>query len=371
MASRHSGFTASGQIDFSGTNHGGIRLNSLTTTQRDALIATAGLVIFNSTTNTVQAYNGTSWADVGSGAGGSTAWGGITGTLSSQTDLQTALDAKQGLDATLTGLAAYNTNGLLTQTAADTFTGRTITGTANQITVTNGDGVAGNPTLALPQDIATSSTPTFAAAKLGSLKDSSANTSATLTATASAVNYFDFANAATAGRPTFSVAGSDTNIDMLIKSKGTGSVVFRPGSDGNAAFQLQKAGGSAYFRADSSNSRISVGGTAAPHSTVDVSAGSFAAALVSKTAAYTATATDHTILGDATTAAFNVTLPTAVGITGRIYFVKKTDVSANAVTIATTSSQTIDGTTTKALTTQYAAYQVQSDGANWQIVGKV
>src|SRR3990167_6781988 len=56
----------------------------------------------------------------------------------------------QDLDATLTALAAYNTNGLLTQTAADTFTGRTITGKTNQITVTNGDGVAGNPTLSIP-----------------------------------------------------------------------------------------------------------------------------------------------------------------------------------------------------------------------------
>lgn len=59
----------------------------------------------------------------------------------------------QPLDATLTALAAYNTNGLLTQTAADTFTGRTITGTAAQISVANGDGVAGNPTLSLPADV--------------------------------------------------------------------------------------------------------------------------------------------------------------------------------------------------------------------------
>lgn len=59
---------------------------------------------------------------------------------------------KQPLDSTLTSLAAYNTNGILTQTAADTFVGRTLTGTANQITVTNGSGVGGNPTLSIPSD---------------------------------------------------------------------------------------------------------------------------------------------------------------------------------------------------------------------------
>lgn len=74
---------------------------------------------------------------------------------------QTALNGKQNSDPTLTALAAYNTNGILTQTSADTFTGRTITGTANQITVTNGNGVSGNPTLSLPQDIHTGAGPVF------------------------------------------------------------------------------------------------------------------------------------------------------------------------------------------------------------------
>ena len=47
---------------------------------------------------------------------------------------------------------------------------------------------------------------------------------------------------------------------------------------------------------------------------------------------------------------------------------KKTDSSANAVTVGTTNSQTIDGATTNALSTQYASIEVVLDGSNWQIV---
>ena len=93
----------------------------------------------------------------------------------------------QPLDGDLTAIAALSTTGLATRTASNTWTTRTVTaGTA--ISVTDGDGVAGNPTItntgvtavtgtasqvivsgatgsvtfSLPQNIATTSTPTFA-----------------------------------------------------------------------------------------------------------------------------------------------------------------------------------------------------------------
>jgi hypothetical protein len=59
----------------------------------------------------------------------------------------------QPLDATLTALAAYATVGFVAMTATDVFAGRTMTGTANQITVTNGAGTAGNPTFSFPTTI--------------------------------------------------------------------------------------------------------------------------------------------------------------------------------------------------------------------------
>lgn len=55
----------------------------------------------------------------------------------------------QPVSAQLTAVSAFVATGLVAQTAAGTFAARAITGTAGNIGVTNGDGIAGNPTFNL------------------------------------------------------------------------------------------------------------------------------------------------------------------------------------------------------------------------------
>ena len=50
----------------------------------------------------------------------------------------------------LSAVEGLASNGIAVRTATDTWAVRTVAGTANEITVTNGDGVSGNPTLSLP-----------------------------------------------------------------------------------------------------------------------------------------------------------------------------------------------------------------------------
>lgn len=99
-------------------------------------------------------------------------------------------------------------------------------------------------------------------------------------------------------------------------------------------------------------------------------ASGFAKALVTKTNNYTATNQDHNILVDATSNTVTITLPTATTLAGQEYSIKdwKGQAATRNITVATTSAQTIDGASTKVISTNFSSVRVVSDGANWAII---
>jgi len=84
---------------------------------------------------------------------------------------------------------------------------------------------------------------------------------------------------------------------------------------------------------------------------------------------YTISTGDTVIIADATSNAVTITLPVASSMTGYRFYVKRKDnVTANAVTIARSGSDTIDGATSQTLDAQYTSATVVSDGSNWYII---
>jgi hypothetical protein len=96
------------------------------------------------------------------------------------------------------------------------------------------------------------------------------------------------------------------------------------------------------------------------------SGGSGTAAISTKTTTYSTTTSDYTILADASSASFTITILNAVGNSGRIFVIKKIN-SANIVTVAT-SGGTIDGDSTVSMSDLNDSITVQSDGTNWYII---
>lgn len=158
------------------------------------------------------------------------------------------------------------------------------------------------------------------------------------------------------------IAGVAT--EYVVTNSGSGSPQWFRETWGNGVRKMS-GGGNAQLWIKSDGR---VGANADAHSTLH-SGGSLAAGLATVTATTAPNAGHHTILADATSGAITVNLPTAVGIAGRHYIIKKID-NANNVVVDGSSTQTIDGATTKTITTQYGFLQIVSDGANWLIVAQ-
>ncbi|MEO7047890.1 MAG: hypothetical protein ABI091_21510, partial [Ferruginibacter sp.] len=171
---------------------------------------------------------------------------------------------------------------------------------------------------------------------------------------------------------------ADNTIYVDATGTNTGSstpgLVFGASTSGESIASKRNAGGNQngidFYTASNSRMSISNGGnvgiaTTTPTSTFQ-NTGSFSQSIITTSSNYTALSTDYTIVCNSGFFSRTITLPTAVGITGRIYVIKRT--GSTTVTIDAYSTQTIDGTTTKSLSTSYSQMTVQSDGSNWIIL---
>jgi hypothetical protein len=108
-------------------------------------------------------------------------------------------------------------------------------------------------------------------------------------------------------------------------------------------------------------------GTTSPNSTLDVR-GSQSNNIRTFTSGTTAASDYH--LAFTGTSAATLTLPDASTIAGRAYVIKNASSNASTLTIATTSSQTIDGLSSWSLAQTNKTLIVISNGSNWYVISE-
>lgn len=203
------------------------------TLDNDGNALVAGAIYFNSVAGVMRLYTGTVWvaayvqglaSDIGFSPAGNIAANTV------QAAIQELDTEKQPLDAELTAIAGLSANGLITRTSSTTAAARTITGTTNVITVTDGDGVSGNPTLTVGSLVArTDTVQTFTAAQRGGV--SALTDGATITANFALANNFSvtLGGNRTLANPSNQTAGQ-TGV-ITITQDGTGSRTLAYGSN--------------------------------------------------------------------------------------------------------------------------------------------
>jgi hypothetical protein len=175
-------------------------------------------------------------------------------------------------------------------------------------------------------------------------------------------------------RTVYSDSGLSVSLGVEVECNSAGA----PSSDGNAPTLIYT--GTTAYRVRITDSS----GTVIPGMDFDNISGAldttpFAAATFAKPDTDCAAATANTTLttddlgtvqnGNPTGGTFTYTLPSAITATnGRGYTFRHVG-TANSIIIATVSAQTIDGVTTKTISSRYETLEIVSDGANWHVKG--
>lgn len=109
-------------------------------------------------------------------------------------------------------------------------------------------------------------------------------------------------------------------------------------------------------------------GTTTPLSTFEVN-GSMGQTITTVSSDLTLDASHNVIVCTNGSVAKTITLPSAIGIKGRVYTIKRSDTNTANITIATSLSQKIDDELTFLLTQSNQYITLISDGSDWKIIG--
>lgn len=86
-----------------------------------------------------------------------------------------------------------------------------------------------------------------------------------------------------------------------------------------------------------------------------------------KSSNYTVMLSDCFLRADCSSGNVTFTLPTAASASGRIFYFKKIDATANSMTIKGNGSELLDGINTQMSSTQFESFAVISNGTSWDI----
>lgn len=178
----------------------------MTTTQKNAISSpTNGALVYDSTIGGFSGYAGGSWSSLG----GSVAWGSITGTLSSQTDLNTALGLKAPLASpTFTGSVTTPLSSGIVSSASGVLGTTNLSGdvTSSGFSTTvgkiNGTSLSGLSTGILKNTTSTGVPSIAIAADFPTLNQSTSGNAATATSATSATTATNANNGATVSTTT-------------------------------------------------------------------------------------------------------------------------------------------------------------------------